>query len=236
MMSATPDHEPPHGASRVSAAQARLAEAFHKRMMSVMLVLLLILVFVVPAVAQSEVHARLLVDVLFTCVLAAGTLSAIENRVLLVVLGGFSLFAMLLRWSEWVVPLGFLPIVREASMMLTLMVMAVAVAKNVFGSTADIEDRVVGAVVLYLLIGTFNAVAYYAIAAADPTSFNQGPATSIALTKWIYFSFVTLTTVGYGDITPVTRLPRSLATLEALVGQLYPAVILARLVALPREK
>jgi voltage-gated potassium channel Kch len=227
------DREPHHVAARITAAQ-RLATAFHKRMMSVMLVLLLVLVFIVPAVAQNEHHARLLIDVLLTCVLAAGTLSALENRPLLFVLGGCSLFAMGLRWSEWVVPLGFLPIVRDLSMMLTLLVMAVAVGKNVFGSSADIEDRVVGAVVLYLLIGMLNAVAYYAIAIADPTAFNQGPIEPFALTKWIYFSFVTLTTVGYGDITPVTRLPRSIATLEALVGQLYPAVILARLVALPR--
>ena len=51
----------------------------------------------------------------------------------------------------------------------------------------------------------------------------------------MYFSFVTLTTVGYGDISPVARAARSLAMLEALIGQLYPAVILARLVSLPRD-
>ena len=53
--------------------------------------------------------------------------------------------------------------------------------------------------------------------------------------RWVYFSFVTLTTVGYGDISPVARAARSLAMLEALIGQLYPAVILARLVSLPRD-
>ena len=48
----------------------------------------------------------------------------------------------------------------------------------------------------------------------------------------MYFSFVTLTTVGYGDITPVATSARSLAMLEALTGQLYPAIIIARLVSL----
>ena len=52
------------------------------------------------------------------------------------------------------------------------------------------------------------------------------------LTDWMYFSFVTLTTVGYGDITPVATSARSLAMLEALTGQLYPAIIIARLVSL----
>ena len=48
----------------------------------------------------------------------------------------------------------------------------------------------------------------------------------------IYFSFVTLTTVGYGDVTPVDPVARSLAVAEALTGQLYPAILLARLVSL----
>ena len=50
--------------------------------------------------------------------------------------------------------------------------------------------------------------------------------------RWFYFSFVTLTTVGYGDVTPVTRAARVLAIGEAMVGQLYPAIVLARLVTL----
>ena len=57
--------------------------------------------------------------------------------------------------------------------------------------------------------------------------------TDAGIANWIYFSFVTLTTVGYGDITPVARAARSIAMLEALTGQLYPAIIIARLVSLP---
>jgi len=49
---------------------------------------------------------------------------------------------------------------------------------------------------------------------------------------FIYFSFVTLTTVGYGDVTPVHPVARSLAVAEALTGQLYPAILIGRLVTL----
>ena len=51
-------------------------------------------------------------------------------------------------------------------------------------------------------------------------------------TYFTYFSFVTLTTVGYGDTVPVDPIARSLATLEATLGQLFPAIILARLVSI----
>jgi hypothetical protein len=51
-------------------------------------------------------------------------------------------------------------------------------------------------------------------------------------TAVLYFSFATLTTLGYGDIVPVSAIARTLATLEAITGQLYLAVLVARLVGL----
>ena len=65
-----------------------------------------------------------------------------------------------------------------------------------------------------------------------PGAFSAGGHEGTGPQRWFYFSFVTLTTVGYGDITPVARVAQSLATLEALIGQLYPATLLARLVSL----
>ncbi|MGZ3543276.1 MAG: potassium channel family protein [Vulcanimicrobiaceae bacterium] len=58
------------------------------------------------------------------------------------------------------------------------------------------------------------------------------PAKSAELSTFIYFSFVTLTTTGYGDIVPVNPLARSAANFEALTGQLFTATLLARLVTL----
>ena len=66
----------------------------------------------------------------------------------------------------------------------------------------------------------------------EPGSFSLEPSATSNPQIWMYFSFVTLTTVGYGDITPVSSVARTLAILEALTGQLDPASLLARLVAL----
>ena len=69
----------------------------------------------------------------------------------------------------------------------------------------------------------------------EPSAFYFDPATQSGeppISELIYFSFTTLTTLGVGDILPVHPMARSLTTLEALVGQLYPAVLLARLVTL----
>ena len=89
-----------------------------------------------------------------------------------------------------------------------------------------------GAIVLYLLIGLIWAVIYSAISLHVPNAFAGSVGVNAGLSDWVYFSFVTLTTVGYGDITPVAQGARALATLEAFIGQLYPAIIIARLVSL----
>jgi Ion channel len=95
-------------------------------------------------------------------------------------------------------------------------------------------DRILGAIALYVLIGVVWAEAYQLVSIRVPDAYAgiAGGSGSPDRASWIYFSFVTLTTVGYGDITPVAHAARSLAILEALIGQLYPAIVLARLVSL----
>ena len=96
-------------------------------------------------------------------------------------------------------------------------------------------DQVLGGVVLYLNIGLTFATIYALIENVSPGAFHAaaaGAGPPLHPSYFIYFSFVTLTTVGYGDIVPVHAAARSMATLEAALGQLYPAIILARLVSI----
>lgn len=94
-------------------------------------------------------------------------------------------------------------------------------------------EHVYAALSAYLLAGIFCGILYYEIASAWPGSF----ATAATVTKFsiqtaIYFSFVTLATLGYGDIVPSTDVARGVAIVEAVAGQLYLAVLVARLVSL----
>jgi hypothetical protein len=98
------------------------------------------------------------------------------------------------------------------------------------------RHRVLGAIALYLGLGmAFASVAYRLSWELFPASLaNVSPdiLVSQAYSSMLYFSFVTLTSVGYGDIVPVQPFVRALSNLEAIVGQLYPATLLARLVTL----
>jgi hypothetical protein len=99
--------------------------------------------------------------------------------------------------------------------------------------------RIRGAVALYLLIAMLFAFLYGLTEALAPGAFNipASPAggTTARGETFYYFSVVTLTTVGFGDITAVHPFVRSLVMLEALIGQLYPAILIARLVTLELE-
>lgn len=90
-------------------------------------------------------------------------------------------------------------------------------------------DTIFAALSGYYLMGFSWALAYALLDLLSPGSFSVPLAS--ALDDAFYFSFVTLTTLGYGDIAPVGALSRAFATTEALVGQLHVAVLIARLVS-----
>jgi voltage-gated potassium channel len=91
-------------------------------------------------------------------------------------------------------------------------------------------DAVFGAVAIYLLIGAFFACIDNAVGAiGSPPFFNQ--ANNPSFETYLYFSYVTLATVGYGDYTPATSVARALAITEALSGQLYVVTVIAVLVS-----
>jgi hypothetical protein len=93
----------------------------------------------------------------------------------------------------------------------------------------------------YLILGLMWTLAYWLVDQLTPGgafSFNTNAgAQSINGFSGFYFSFITLSTVGYGDITPVSRIARWVAAMEAMTGMLYVAVLIARLVSLysPRK-
>lgn len=86
----------------------------------------------------------------------------------------------------------------------------------------------------YLLLGLFCGHLYWAMERYSPGSLSVAtdPQARFTVAKGVYFSFATLTTCGYGDIVPRTELARGFATLEAVAGQLYLAVLVARLIGL----
>jgi hypothetical protein len=113
----------------------------------------------------------------------------------------------------------------------------VAILGYVLRGTEASVDRIFAAIVAYVLMALGFAAAYQAIVAAAPDSFALPAVTDDATrldrieVQLVYFSFVTIATLGYGDITPRAPLTQMVAVLEAVAGQFYVAVVIAWLVS-----
>jgi hypothetical protein len=116
----------------------------------------------------------------------------------------------------------------------TALLAAVGALRAVFRPAAGRGEPLYAALSAYLLVGLFLGIFYWAIAARSPEAIlvMGEPASAGNFTQGIaiYFSFVTLATLGYGDIVPATEATRALVILEAVGGQFYLAVLVARLV------
>src|SRR5882757_9872760 len=122
-----------------------------------------------------------------------------------------------------------------------LLIMGVAmvsvVARTVFAAGRVTHHRIIGAILVYLSIAVIFTALFTIVGLLVPDAFSgmkfeDNPALA---SNVVYFSFVTLTSTGYGDVFPVHPVARSLCNLETIVGQLYPATLLARLVSLEIE-
>lgn len=120
------------------------------------------------------------------------------------------------------------------SWLLISITQGVVVTRAVFGPGYVTYHRVIGAVLVYLLIAVAFACIFTFLGLSIDGSFKgiEFADDRTLASKVFYLSFATLTTTGYGDIVPVHPWARSLCNIEAVIGQLYPATLLARLVTL----
>ena len=112
------------------------------------------------------------------------------------------------------------------------------VVRQIFANTVITVNKIAGEVAIYILLGHIWAVIYLALYITHPDSFQYGGEPipdEVALKQLSYFSFVTLTTIGYGDITAIGSAARVFVMLEGLLGQLFPAIFIAKLVSQQME-
>jgi hypothetical protein len=202
------------------------------RGLSIFLFLLLALIFVVPASGLTGQLGRTVIDVVFTLLMLTGVAALSRQKTATAVVSGVAVAGIAIRWIGEAVPSPSMELAVALSAVASLATLAYVVLARVFRAGPVNRHRIMGAIAVYLLLGLAWGEAFYALALMEPGSFSLAPSATLNSRDLMYFSFVTLTTVGYGDITAISPVARSLAILEALTGQLYPAILLARLVAL----
>jgi len=158
------------------------------------------------------------------------------------VLGGLAMATLSVGfgWAALVTPAVLLDVLGLGCYLVFFAGSAVAMLRSLQHSRTLWLDSLAAALCVYLLLGLCFAFGYAIIQRLDSSAFNLRVPSSAKgwgqLGELFYFSFVTLTTLGYGDVVPLSNEARTLASLEALVGQLYLAVLVSYLVGSRAER
>jgi hypothetical protein len=222
--------------SAVSPPEKRPSHIGLRRYSAAEFLVVLIVFFVAAPFVELFQNGLLLESSLMTLVLVSGVFAVGRSRRTLVLAIVFVTPALVARWLYHlrpdVIPVeiflfsGLLFIIFIIFRFLAFILHAPRVSSEVLSAGVS----------TYFLLGLLWSFAYRIVAEIDPhafaVTFNAIPSEPLVGFKAIYFSLITLSTVGYGDIVPVSNIARMLSAMEAMIGTLYITVFIARLVAL----
>ncbi len=196
------------------------------------LLISILLMFVVRPFLEGQIGIGILLEIFFSLILLSGVY-AVSQKTHQVVIGlALASPALVMRWLTHLVKSPVFSLVGNGFMILFFLYVVIVFLSYLFKEDEVTADVIMAAVCGYVFIGLMWAFVFSVLEALQPGSFRLGEGQSEDIRNFTYYSFVTQTTLGYGDITPLTAPARSLSLLEAIVGQLYLAVLIARLVGI----
>jgi hypothetical protein len=229
------NNAPESGQTHAPAKRRRRFVVLSKWSAVEILVSLLLLIVVTPFVEDLE-HGPLIEGLLLTFMLVSAVLAVSNRWSTLLSSLALAVMAIVARWLHHLYANQLSPIIYLVPVLALLGYVLVVYLAYILRAKIVTFGVLCAAVSTYLMLGLGWAMAYVLIASLNPTAFatsdhSMGPNTMTGFNAF-YFSFVTLSTVGYGDIVPVSRPARLLAALEATTGTLFVAMLIARLVSM----
>jgi hypothetical protein len=198
---------------------------------------LTIFVFVITPMREAGLPGRIVFDLVMVSLMVFGALTVEQRRVTTVLIVVFVLLNGVVLGASRFHPTPFMQLLGSTLTTITLLLYARIVLLVMFRGGPVTWSRIQGSVCAYLLTGLAWASAYEVLEQLQPGSFRfaSAPENMDQLSsKLTYFSFTTLTTVG-GDVTAFLPMARSMAIAEAVVGQLFPAILIGALVAMAMQ-
>ncbi len=207
--------------------------------LTALLILLMVEAFIIFPLTRTGHASRLIGVIAFSFLLLAGLLTMAQYRIFQVVSGVFVISAIVVRLARSVIGVSGLFQWDALLSILCIVSMLIVVLWQLNRQGPVTGHRIRGAVAAYLLVAILFAYSYTFIDSVFPGSFQLPAWVSQTLPEhaeaFLYFSMVALTTTGFGDITAIHPFAHSLVMFEVLIGQLYPAILIARLVTLEME-
>lgn len=207
--------------------------------MSLLLIILLLTVFVMYPLAGNHILWMRVLALFISMNFITGVFVLTESMIKRVLGLGLTLAVLVMSLLDD----GHSPSMRIIEYVLWItyfLLLGVMLVRRVFSDDEVNIFRIEGAIAAYIIFGLMFAFGYMLIYSVDPSGFNLSERLNMADHRsgfhFVYFSFVTLCTLGYGDISPVSHIAQSVAIFEALFGILFPAILIARLVGLAGSK
>ena len=201
------------------------------------LLISLVCIFIISPFVAPYYYGPSVLNVIAAIVLLSATYAVSRRRSFFIF--GLSLTIFSVGTTFWLAaaPNHWLVVISHGSLVIVILLFVTAILSYVLGSGKVTLDRIYGAICAYLLLGYAWTFAYSVIEELQPGSFASSgspiPDDLVGRVMQLrYFSFVTLATVGYGDIVPHTPAARTMALLEAMLGQFYLVALVGRLVGL----
>ena len=206
-----------------------IAKCFKERFLFVLVALLSFLIL--SPLLKGFIGLSSFLDI-FLSVVFISSLYAVSQKKKHLIIGSLLVFPLLLStWIRYFIESPTLSIVGTFSGILFFGFMVVTILSFVLKQTKVTLNVIYAAVVVYLSLAMMWGMIFILMEILEPGSITVGQ-TGEDTFHFFYFSFVTITTLGYGDITPASEIARSLALLEAVIGQIYLVVLVARLVGI----
>jgi len=214
-----------------------------ERSLTALLLLLALNLLVLSPASRLGAIVRPMTSISLILLLLSGIMTMRTHGLFRILAVGFLCLTIVVRIIDLFLDLPWLLVTNLALTSVCYALILCIVARMVVREGPITGHRIQGAIALYLIIAALFTVLYALLETVSPGSFRFPDYWQHGRSElndvFAYFSFVTMTTVGYGDVTAVHPLARSLVMFEALVGQLYPAILIARLVTLykgPKSK
>ena len=202
---------------------------FKERFLS--LLIFIIIMLVVGPLFEEFVQLSILMDILWSAIFVSA-IYAVSQKKRHIVIAVLLVLPMLGSiWTKYFVQNKALLVVGSLCGAAFFLFAIIQMLIFIYSQKKVTRDLIVGAAVVYLFMALMWTFIFVVVETLHPGSFNLPEGVAIEATRqFVYYSFVTLTTLGYGDITPITSMARSLCILEAVIGQLYLVAQVAWLV------
>jgi hypothetical protein len=204
---------------------------FKERFLS--LLIFIIAMLILGPLVEEFVQLSILIDILWSAIFVSAIYAVSQKKRHIVIAVLLALPMLGSIWTKYFVQHKALMVVGSLCGAAFFLFAIIQMLIFIYSHIEVTRDLIVGAAVVYLFMALMWTFIFIVVETLHPGSFNLPEGQGFEATRqFVYYSFVTLTTLGYGDITPISSLARSLCVLEAVIGQLYLVVQVAWLVGI----